>query len=144
MEQWKQIVDFPNYEVSNMGNIRNRKTKRVLKPFLNYFGYLMIGLSIKGKTYSKLIHRLVAKAFISNPDNKPTVDHINQNKWDNRAENLRWQTQKEQLNNKDQDYKKYHLGQKAKEYMKQWRDKNIEYRKEYRKNYYLENRKKQK
>jgi hypothetical protein len=60
-----------------MGNIRNRKTKRVLKPFLNYFGYLMIGLSIKGKTYSKLIHRLVAKAFISNPDNKPTVDHIN-------------------------------------------------------------------
>ena len=50
-----------------------------------------------GKVYH--VHRLVAETFIQNPENKPTVDHINRNRFDNRVENLRWATQKEQIDN---------------------------------------------
>ena len=60
-------------------------------------GYLQVGLS--GSRNLKLVHRLVAEAFLPNPENKSTVDHINGNRADNRVENLRWTTQKENNNN---------------------------------------------
>lgn len=73
LEIWKIIKDNNNYEISSYGNIRNLKTKRILKYQTNYGGYNYI--TLLKKTYS--IHRLVACAFIENNDNKPTVNHIN-------------------------------------------------------------------
>ena len=68
---------------------------REVKPWSN--GYLQVFLS--GSRNPQSVHRLVAKAFLPNPENKPCVDHINGNKQDNRVENLRWVTNKENTNN---------------------------------------------
>ena len=89
-ENWKNIEDFENYEVSNLGKVRNTKTGRILKS-CNHGGYVIVGLSskCKGKTFP--IHRLVAKAFIPNPTNKLHINHIDKNTLNN-VNNLEWNT----------------------------------------------------
>lgn len=62
-------------------------------------GYVVIRVSVKGKAYTRRVHRLVAETFIENPDNKPYVDHVNAKRDDNRAENLRWVTHSENMRN---------------------------------------------
>lgn len=109
-EIWKPIKDFESsYEVSNLGNVRsidryciqknNRSEKynhiykgKVLKQFKNNAGYMQVQLSYQYKSIPKRVHRLVAEAFIENPNNYKCVNHINGNKLDNRAENLEWCT----------------------------------------------------
>lgn len=108
-EIWRTIDEFPNYEVSNLGNVRNKKTKRVLKPVKNNEGYLYVNIKNKEGSYKHpSIHRLVAAAYIPNPENKPTVDHIISisKGGTNEVSNLRWATHIEQEANKDQSYKK--------------------------------------
>ncbi len=98
METWKFINDFEGlYEVSDLGRVRNQKG-HVLKPTSNNRGkgYLFVMLYRNGRQYNKKIHRLVAAAFIPNPDNKPTVNHNNGNTKDNTASNLSWMTMQEQ------------------------------------------------
>ena len=73
-----------------------------VKPRLGGWGYLVVTISY-GKNCS--IHRLVAEAFLPNPENKPCVDHINGNRLDNRVENLRWVSHKENCNNPNTKYK---------------------------------------
>lgn len=104
-EIWKLIRDYEGlYEVSNLGRIKrlgndkNRKEK-ILKPYKNKLGYLRVTLSKDNKVKYMFIHRLVAIAFIPNPENKPCIDHINTIPSDNRVENLRWATYKENMNN---------------------------------------------
>lgn len=109
MEEYRKIPGLPiYYEVSNFGNVRtlDHHVKgrwgymclkgKTLKQCTDKKGYKFVTLE-KSKTYK--IHRLVAKAFISNPCNKPCIDHIDGNRKNNRAENLRWVTCKENNNN---------------------------------------------
>lgn len=96
MEIYKKIDGFENYEVSNFGNVRNIKTGLVLKGLDNGKGYLRVRLNKK----FYLNHILVAKSFLENPDNLPTVDHKNRDTQNNRLDNLRWGTNSQQEMNK--------------------------------------------
>lgn len=99
-EIWVDIKDFDGkYQVSNLGNVRF-STGKVLNQYITKKGYCRVSLCIpNNKSKSYLVHRLVAQAFVPNPDNKPEVDHINTIKNDNRAENLRWATSHENSQN---------------------------------------------
>lgn len=100
MEQWKDICGYEGvYQVSNLGHVRSldrvncygrRVCGRLRRPCLNRNGYLYVNLRKGGKTRNMLIHRLVADAFIENHNNLSTVNHKNEDKQDNRADNLEW------------------------------------------------------
>ena len=105
-EVWRDIVGYEGlYMVSNMGRVKSLNynkcsgKEKVLKQAINGMGYYTVHLykDKKGKTFT--IHKLIAQAFIPNPKNKKCIDHINTIRTDNRIENLRWVTQKENLNN---------------------------------------------
>ena len=100
-EVWKQYLDT-QYEVSNLGNVRNIKTKAVLSQEDTGNGYLCVGLQIDKGVYKKTrVHRMVAMAFLEfqRTEERNEVDHINGNKSDNSVDNLRWCTHKENMNN---------------------------------------------
>lgn len=105
-EKWKSIYNYEGlYEISNIGNIRScaryiscgrgekqfRKSK-ILNPITTPKGYKRITISKDGEKKNFMIHRLVAQAFIPNPDNKPQINHIDGNKQNNNVTNLEWFT----------------------------------------------------
>lgn len=96
VEKWIPIAECDGlYEISNFGNVR--KKGRLLKGQINN-GYKEIMITYKGVRKKYKIHRLVAKAFLSNPNNYPVVNHKDENKSNNRVENLEWCTQKHNSN----------------------------------------------
>lgn len=97
-EIWKEIDGFNNYEISTLGKVKNVKTGRILKAANNGTGYLQVRLCVNGKVVHKYVHRLVAEYFIPNLDNKTDVNHIDEDKLNNRADNLNWMTRTENVN----------------------------------------------
>lgn len=89
-EQWKDIADFDNYEVSDLGRVRNKKTKRILRLGKDTGGYVQVKLYNDGIKKSIKVHRLVAGAFIPNPLNLPEVNHLDTNRTNNSVDNLEW------------------------------------------------------
>ncbi len=95
----KRIKDFEDYAITDDGKVISYKFKepRILKTWFQKNGYENIKLSKNNQTYHKLIHRLVAEAFIPNPDNLPEVNHKDKNVKNNKIENLEWCTREENL-----------------------------------------------
>lgn len=101
-EVWKDVVGFEGkYEVSNFGRVRNKNHQWLLNQYINENGYCIVGLHSRqnntGKTKHFRVHRLVAEAFIQNPENKRTVNHIDGNKMNNNVKNLEWATHGENI-----------------------------------------------
>ena len=95
---WKAVAGYEGlYEVSNKGDVRSLKygKTKILKPSDNGCGYLQIQLHKDSIRKRMLIHRLVAEAFIPNPNNLETVNHRDENKQNNAASNLEWMTAKD-------------------------------------------------
>ena len=92
-EIWKPIEGYEFYQISNHGRVKNAKG-HFLKFTHNHRGYVVVYLNENGKTKTMFLHRLIAKAFIPNPNNYPEVNHIDENKDNNIIENLEWCTDK--------------------------------------------------
>lgn len=95
-EIWRFVPAYEGlYMVSTLGRVKNCRTGRILKPQKTKFGYLQVNLYKDGKRKMLKVHRLVAIAFITNPENKRTVNHKDENKLNNCVENLEWMSIKE-------------------------------------------------
>lgn len=93
-EIYKIIIDFDNYSISNLGNVKNNKTNLILSKSITK-GVYKVKLSKNGKQANLYIHRLLAIHFINNPENKEYVIHIDNNKLNNNINNLKWISKKE-------------------------------------------------
>lgn len=102
-EEWKTIEDYEDYQVSNFGRVKSLERidnlgrtvkERILKPFTNEDGYKQVKLFNGGKEKTFKVHRLVAMAFIANPNNLPQVNHKDEVKANNHVSNLEWCTAK--------------------------------------------------
>ena len=100
---WKTLVYngemFERFEVSTNGKIRNAKTAIVYKTCINHEGYEQVCVSLGSRSKKKIfkVHKAIAETFVSNPDNKPAVNHKDGNKTNNHANNLEWTTCSENM-----------------------------------------------
>ena len=100
MEEWKAIIDFPNYSISSLGVVINNKTKKIKAQYQQKIGYLQIKLYKNNIRKNYTHHQLMGLHFIPNPENYSQIDHINGIRNDNRIENLRWVNQSQNQRNK--------------------------------------------
>lgn len=93
-EVYANIPNFPSYQVSNHGNVKNITTGKVLSPGDNGEGYLYVNLRNKGKMKRFYVHRLVALVFVPNLNGDPIINHKDENTYNNHSDNLEWCTYK--------------------------------------------------
>ena len=146
MEHLKQIEGYPDYYVSDQGNVYSNKSgvMKKLKPIIKNSEYLAINLSNKVNFTQIGIHRLVAQAFIPNPDNKPCVNHKDGDKQNNNVNNLEWVTHKENsqyFQNVQKPNGLYNSSEEINAYRKRWREEHREELKAYRKRWREEHKK---
>lgn len=96
-ELWLEISGYKNYAVSNLGNVINLRTCKLKEPSVNKMGYYYISLWSGKENKFAIVHRLVATAFIDKPLGKDTVNHKDGNRKNNKAENLEWVTNSENI-----------------------------------------------
>lgn len=98
IEVWKTIEDYPDYMISNLGNVKSLKygKEKILKQKLKIYYYVHLSSNGKSKYYA--VHRLVATAFLPNPNNYSCVNHKDENKQNNKVDNLEWCTQEYNIN----------------------------------------------
>lgn len=89
MIEWRIIEGYPNYSVSNTGIIINTKKNKMMSIYIRK-GYCHVKLSTHNKAAQKKVHRLVAEAFIPNPNNYDCINHKDENPLNNNVENLEW------------------------------------------------------
>ena len=97
-EVWKPIEGFDGYQISNLGNVKSYRTgvELIMRLSKDDDGYMVVTLACgKGRRKNMKVHRLVAMAFIPNPEEKPHINHIDYNRSNNHVENLEWVTPKE-------------------------------------------------
>ena len=160
MEEWKNVIGYEGlYEVSNIGNVRNVRRNTLLKLSKTNYGYIQVYLYKNGIRTGLKVHRLVAQAFIPNPDNLPQINHLDEDKTNNRVDNLEWCSHKYNVNYghrtenaidtrvkngyADPDFIGFGLNEKEymKEYNRIYRENNREKLIEYSKRYYQEHKK---
>ncbi len=88
--EWREVKEYANYEVNQFGQIRHKKRKHILKPRSNNGGYQYVNFKIDGKNTNFAVHRIVANAFIPNPNGYTEVNHKDYDKTNNCVENLEW------------------------------------------------------
>ena len=159
MEEWKNVIGYEGlYEVSSIGNVRNVKRNTLLR-FSNNQGYIQVYLYKNGIRKGFRVHRLIAQAFLPNPNNLPQVNHLDEDKTNNRVDNLEWCTAKYNSNYghrtenaintrvkngyADPDFIGFGLNEKEymKEYNRIYYERNREKSNEYSKRYYQEHKK---
>lgn len=89
-EIWKTIPGYEKYEVSSLGNIRNKRTQKIKSLITSGNGYILVNLYRGNELKQEYVHRVVAKAFIENPNNEKEVNHIDGDKANNIVTNLEW------------------------------------------------------
>lgn len=89
-EEWKIIPDYEKYEASELGQIRNKRTKKIKTLVRSGNGYIHINLYRGNELHQELVHRLIAKTFLPNPNNYKEVNHKDGNITNNKVENLEW------------------------------------------------------
>ena len=160
MEEWKNVIGYEGlYEVSSIGNVRNVRRNTLLKLSKTNNGYIRVFLYKNGISTGFQVHRLVAQAFLPNPDNLPMINHKDEDKTNNNVTNLEWCTAKYNVNYghrtenaintrvkngyADPDFIGFGLNEKEymKEYGRIYYEKNIEKYKERNKRYYQEHKK---
>lgn len=97
-EDWKEIKGFPNYMISNFGNVWNKKRNRTVSTSKNNHGYMQVCLYNNGKKTVKTVHRIVAEAFLPNIYERDEVNHKDENKTNNNVNNLEWCNRKYNAN----------------------------------------------
>ena len=126
IEIYKDLIGYGNkYEVSNLGNVRLKENKKILKQY-KCRGYMYVGLYYEGKTRNKRVHRLVAKTFLDNYTDKCVVMHLDNNPSNNNVNNLKCGTQKENIQQCLREGRLYVKAKKIKQY-----DRNMNFIKEW-------------
>jgi len=99
MQEMKSIPEYPMYSITKDGKVWSHRSNKFLAKAFQTNGYTQVSMCKNGKVKSMSIHRLMGLTYLPNPEGKPEIDHINGKPFDNRVENLRWCTSKENKRN---------------------------------------------